>query len=109
MSVYNGAETLSTCRFGNRAKSIKNKPKVNRELSVRELTMLLAKAEKDMESLKEYTSSLEEELKLYRASGARPAEAISSVSFDEDSLPGVIKIRGEDIFYHNTSHLPNAL
>lgn len=29
MCTYNDRETLSTLRFGNRAKSIKNKPKVN--------------------------------------------------------------------------------
>lgn len=36
-SPYNDAETLSTLRFGNRAKSIKNKPKINREFTVAEL------------------------------------------------------------------------
>ena len=33
-SVYNAPETLSTLRFGNRAKSIKNKAVVNQERSV---------------------------------------------------------------------------
>ena len=45
-SPYNEAETISTLRFGVRAKSIKNKPKINRELTVAELQILLAKAEK---------------------------------------------------------------
>ncbi|CAG9325450.1 unnamed protein product [Blepharisma stoltei] len=43
-SPYNEAETLSTLRFGMRAKSIKNKPKVNREYTVAELKLMLAKA-----------------------------------------------------------------
>ena len=34
---YNLDETLSTLRFGARAKRIKNKPKVNKELSIQEL------------------------------------------------------------------------
>jgi kinesin family protein 5 len=42
---YNFAETLSTLRFGVSAKNIKNKPKINRELTVAELQMLLEKSE----------------------------------------------------------------
>jgi len=44
-SSFNDAETLSTLRFGYRAKSIKNKPKINREYTVAELQLLLEKAE----------------------------------------------------------------
>ena len=45
-SPFNEAETLSTLRFGIRAKSIKNKPKINKEFTVAELQILLAKSEK---------------------------------------------------------------
>lgn len=45
-SLYNEQETLSTLRFGSRAKKIKNKPKVNKEESLEELKMLLELAEK---------------------------------------------------------------
>eukprot|EP00330_Aristerostoma_sp_ATCC50986_P005625 CAMPEP_0114592784 /NCGR_PEP_ID=MMETSP0125-20121206/14525_1 /TAXON_ID=485358 ORGANISM="Aristerostoma sp., Strain ATCC 50986" /NCGR_SAMPLE_ID=MMETSP0125 /ASSEMBLY_ACC=CAM_ASM_000245 /LENGTH=223 /DNA_ID=CAMNT_0001791603 /DNA_START=637 /DNA_END=1308 /DNA_ORIENTATION=+ len=48
-SPFNDAETLSTLRFGYRAKSIKNKPKINREFTVAELQMLLERAEKTIE------------------------------------------------------------
>ena len=34
---YNLEETLSTLRFGARAKRVKNKPKVNKELTIQEL------------------------------------------------------------------------
>lgn len=44
-SMMNEAETISTLRFGNRAKNIKNKPKVNKEYTVPELLLLLEKAE----------------------------------------------------------------
>ena len=47
-SSFNEAETLSTLRFGIRAKSIKNKPKVNREYTVAELKLLLSKAEAEI-------------------------------------------------------------
>ncbi|OMJ65627.1 hypothetical protein SteCoe_37881 [Stentor coeruleus] len=41
---YNEAETVSTLRFGIRAKAVKNKPKVNKEYSVAELKLLLSQA-----------------------------------------------------------------
>ena len=42
-STYNLTETISTLRFGARAKSIKNKPVVNREYTVAELKLLIEK------------------------------------------------------------------
>lgn len=45
MCSYNDKETLSTLRFGFRAKSIKNKPKKNEEKSAKELMILLETAE----------------------------------------------------------------
>ena len=47
-SAFNEAETISTLRFGLRAKAIKNKPKVNKELTVGELKLLVSKAEVDL-------------------------------------------------------------
>jgi len=49
-SPFNEAETVSTLRFGMRAKAIKNKPKVNREFTVPELKLLLAKAQEELEA-----------------------------------------------------------
>lgn len=43
-SELNEPETLSSLRFGNRAKQIKNKPKVNKEYTIAELLLLLEKA-----------------------------------------------------------------
>ena len=45
MSQYNDVETLSTLRFGLRAKSIKNAVKQNAQRSAKELQNLLNKAE----------------------------------------------------------------
>ena len=45
-SSYNEQETLSTLRFGLRAKKIKNKPKVNKEETVAELKIEIEKLEK---------------------------------------------------------------
>lgn len=45
-SSYNESETLSTLRFGLRAKKIKNKPKINKEVTVAELKIEIEKLEK---------------------------------------------------------------
>ena len=48
---FNDAETLSTLRFGQRARNIKNTPKVNREYTVPELKKLLDKSEAQVRQL----------------------------------------------------------
>jgi len=47
-SMYNAVETLSTCRFGMRAKSIKNNAKINKQLTVAELKIVVMKLEKEL-------------------------------------------------------------
>ncbi|KAI0140112.1 kinesin-domain-containing protein [Hypoxylon sp. NC0597] len=73
-SSYNDAETLSTLRFGMRAKSIKNKAKVNAELSPAELKAMLAKAKANITTFETYISNLEGELQLWRGGETVPKE-----------------------------------
>ncbi|KAL1985450.1 hypothetical protein VTN96DRAFT_7893 [Rasamsonia emersonii] len=73
-SSYNDAETLSTLRFGVRAKAIKNKAKVNAELSPAELKQLLRKAQNQVTTFENYISSLEGELQLWRSGETVPKE-----------------------------------
>jgi kinesin family member 5 len=61
-STYNAPETVSTLRFGNRAKSIKNVAKVNQQRSVQELTKLLMRAEKAIDVQSKYIGQLEKRL-----------------------------------------------
>lgn len=68
-SVFNKDETISTLRFGQRAKQIKNKAKVNKELSLKELKYMLIVAEKEIglkdkriSSLEKYITQLEDAL-----------------------------------------------
>lgn len=68
-SSYNEAETLSTLRFGIRAKSIKNSARVNAELSPLELKGLLAKAQAANTQYQKYIAALEAELAIWRAGG----------------------------------------
>eukprot|EP01064_Diplonema_japonicum_P022819 TRINITY_DN3300_c9_g1_i1.p1 TRINITY_DN3300_c9_g1~~TRINITY_DN3300_c9_g1_i1.p1 ORF type:complete len:738 (+),score=186.51 TRINITY_DN3300_c9_g1_i1:66-2216(+) len=51
-SVYNQSETLSTLLFANRAKQIKNKPRINKELAGQELQVAYRKSQEELESLR---------------------------------------------------------
>ncbi|PHH65319.1 hypothetical protein CDD81_2731 [Ophiocordyceps australis] len=73
-SSYNDAETLGTLRFGTRAKSIKNKAKVNAELSPAELKALLKKAQGQVTSFETYIHGLEGEIQLWRAGESVPKD-----------------------------------
>ncbi|KAL1411173.1 hypothetical protein Q8F55_002123 [Vanrija albida] len=68
-ATFNEAETLSTLRFGMRAKSIKNKARVNVELSPAELKAMLKKTVAELAAVREHAASLEEEVKIWRAGG----------------------------------------
>lgn len=63
---YNEAETLSTLRFGMRAKSIKNKARVNVEMSPAELKAMLKKTVAELATVREHASKLEEEVSAWR-------------------------------------------
>ena len=73
-SSYNDAETLSTLRFGMRAKSIKNKAKVNAELSPAELKAMLAKAKANLTNFETYVSNLEGEVQQWRSGDTVPKD-----------------------------------
>ena len=73
-SSYNAEETLGTLRFGMRAKSIKNKAKVNAELSPAELKALLKKAQSQVTTYESYVANLEGEVKLWRGGESVPQE-----------------------------------
>ncbi|KMU90141.1 kinesin heavy chain [Coccidioides immitis H538.4] len=73
-SSYNDAETISTLRFGVRAKAIKNKAKINAELSPAELKQLLKKAQNQAVTFEKYIASLESEIQLWRSGDTVPQE-----------------------------------
>ncbi|KAH7926331.1 kinesin heavy chain [Leucogyrophana mollusca] len=86
-SAYNEAETLSTLRFGIRAKSIKNTARVNAELSPLELKGLLSKANLANTRHQSYIQALEAELAIWRSGGhveqsewATPDKPVSSAT-----------------------------
>ncbi|KAJ0413641.1 kinesin-domain-containing protein [Aspergillus carlsbadensis] len=81
-SSYNDAETVSTLRFGVRAKAIKNKAKVNAELSPAELKQLLRKAQSQVTNFETYISALETEVTVWRSGDTVPKDKWTSRSSD---------------------------
>ncbi|CAG8457193.1 6083_t:CDS:10 [Paraglomus brasilianum] len=70
-SSFNEAESLSTLRF---AKTIKNKARVNAELSPAELKALLKKAKSEAVTFQQYITALEDEIGVWRKGGTVPKE-----------------------------------
>lgn len=62
-SPYNESESLSTLRFGMRAKKVKNKPKINKELTVSELKIIVEKLERQLKLSNMKISQLEKYIK----------------------------------------------
>lgn len=84
-SSYNEAETLSTLRFGIRAKSIKNTARVNAELSPAELKAQLKKTQTANATFQNYIAALEAELAVWRNGGS--VEQTEWVSPDKLTVP----------------------
>src|SRR5436305_1348511 len=73
-SSYNDADTLSTLRFGMRAKTINNKAKINAELSPAELKRQLKSVQSKALSFEKYIASLDAELQQWRNGEVVPKE-----------------------------------
>jgi kinesin family member 5 len=73
-SSYNDSETISTLRFGMRAKTIKNKAKINAELSPAELKRQLKSAQNQAITFEKYIASLDSELQQWRNGESVPKE-----------------------------------
>ncbi|TYJ55330.1 hypothetical protein B9479_003944 [Cryptococcus floricola] len=68
-ATFNEPETLGTLRFGMRAKSIKNKARVNVEMSPAELRAKLKRTTAELAAVRGFASELEEEVKVWRSGG----------------------------------------
>lgn len=64
--TFNLDETISTLRFGQRAKSIKNKVRVNQQRSVQELELIILKLSADLKMFQQYARLLEAEIEGFR-------------------------------------------
>ena len=73
-SPFNLAETISTCQFGERAKTIKTKPKQNRLLSAEQLQKLVEKLTAEISALKKYTAGLEKTIEWMKSPQYQPGK-----------------------------------
>lgn len=87
-SSYNDAETVGTLRFGMRAKTIKNKAKINAELSPQELKRQLKIAQNQAMTFEKYISSLDAEVAQWRRGETVPKESwVPSLSSKTETKP----------------------
>lgn len=89
-SSYNDAETVSTLRFGVRAKSIKNNAKVNSELSPAELKADLQKARSHISTYQAFIGQLEGEVVQWRTGQTVPKEQWTPSFKTTMSKPGMV-------------------
>ena len=80
-SIYNESETLSTLRFGERAKKIKNKPKINKEITVAELQKLVLSLKDTIKKADARITQLEEFIKM---NGLSVPESNYQIEEDEE-------------------------
>ena len=88
-SSYNYDETMSTLRFGERAKTIKQKAKINEELSPAQLKALLKKAQSQVSTFESYIQGLEGEVGTWRKGEQVPKEQWTPALKDVASRPAV--------------------
>ncbi|OMJ20671.1 Kinesin heavy chain [Smittium culicis] len=99
-SSFNSSETVSTLRFGTRAKSIKNKAKVNQEYSPEELKLMVKKLNSKVTSYKAFIKSLEDELKIWRSGGKGDVMNIAPSSTSNSPKSSLLNRQPE---YHKSS------
>eukprot|EP00741_Cyanophora_paradoxa_P001009 tig00000451_g972.t1 len=78
------AETVSTLRFGQRAKKMRNSPRVNAEQSAAELRVLLAGARSDVATLKAENAALRARIEQLTGEAPPPPPAAPSLHPSED-------------------------
>jgi kinesin family member 5 len=86
-SSFNEQETISTLRFGVRAKSIKNNAKINSEPSPTELKLLLKKAKKDVTLLEMQVGLITKELSDWREGNQVPESEWMTLDSGYNSRP----------------------
>ena len=85
-SVFNDQETVSTLRFGTRVKNIKNKAKINKDVTLGELKLQIERIEAELQATKKKNGQLE---KFIKNKGL--------VFTLDDSEPTVVIVKEDDI------------
>ena len=82
-SIYNESESLSTLRFGERAKKIKNKPKINKEITVAELQKIITQLKENLKKADARIAQLE---KFIQQNGLNVPTSNYKVEEDEEEV-----------------------
>ena len=90
------SETVSTLRFGERAKRIQNKAKVNEEVGVEELKAMLAAARREIAALKEKERDSAQEPVVVAAAAAEEADGGARSELDEGAAVAEAQDRDND-------------
>ncbi|KAI8907371.1 P-loop containing nucleoside triphosphate hydrolase protein [Gorgonomyces haynaldii] len=106
---YNEPETISSLRFGIRAKNIKNKPKINTEESVEELKLQLKKSKQQLHGLETLVNNLRLELEQWRSGqSVREEDQVLVKNNSLDDLASVITLT-DDAFLERENELLDLL
>jgi len=100
-AFYNSSETLSTCRFGARAKNIKNNAIINKIPTIAELELIISKLQKELAKSYSRISNLEQII--LSLGGRIPAEENIEIQNEEMNISNLgipenkpIKIKEEE-------------
>ena len=94
-SSYNAPESLSTMRFGMRAKSIENKVTVNQTRSPEELEALLERAEKAIDAQGAQIQALQAELKSQTSGGTGELSSAAEVARSEAQQKIIVQLQAD--------------
>jgi kinesin family protein 5 len=81
---FNIEETISTLKFGQRAKSIKLNVKINAMKSAKELMLIIEKLEKQIALLRAKNANLEKQIEYLKAGKPIPEELLREPVLDDD-------------------------
>jgi kinesin family protein 5 len=96
-SMYNDAETISTLRFGQRAKSIKNKATINRQRTPEELQKALDAAEREIEKLQALVAKLSAASSNPQQASAADAKLAELKAIENDEWEAKLRDRDEEL------------
>lgn len=100
------AETISTCQFGERAKTIKTKPKQNKLLSAEQLQKLVEKLTAEIAALKKYAAGLEKTIEWMKSPQYQPGKPPPFKVDSLNSLMENVSAVGEEVV---DADLPEAI
>ena len=105
LSSYNDRETLSTLKFGNRAKAIQNKVVQNAEKSAKELMIMLKDVEGKIKKLEYLISSVQGKVRVWHNDAT--VELANFLAKNGEEMQMISKSKDMDFLYSKLSGEPS--